>query len=127
MDPVVLVVLGALAAAVVAVTALVATGRLAMTPMSETTTGRPPLDFPDEPSSTDVDGLRLGTSAWGYAPAEVDAALDERRDRLAEQERLLFERPQVDAAPRDPASTDSTGRTGPPDGAGESRRVHPDA
>lgn len=81
-----------LAVAVVVVAGLVATGRLTPDPMSEPTTTVPPLDLPDRPASDDVDRLRLGTAVYGYAPADVDAALEARRERLAEQERLLADR-----------------------------------
>ncbi|MFW5468724.1 cell division protein DivIVA [Knoellia sp. CPCC 206435] len=83
------VALGALAVAVIAVTALVATGRLELTPMSDPVSSVPPLEMPERPTSADVDPLRVGTTIYGYAPDEVDAALDARRDRLAEQEREL--------------------------------------
>ena len=83
------VALGALAVAVIAVTALVATGRLDLAPLSDPVSTLPPLELPERPTSADVDPLRLGTTLYGYAPAEVDAALDARRDRLAEQEREL--------------------------------------
>ena len=83
------VALGALAVAVIAVTALVATGRLDLAPLSDPVSTLPPLELPERPTSADVDPLRLGTALYGYAPDEVDAALDARRDRLAEQEREL--------------------------------------
>lgn len=85
------VALGALAVTVIAVTALVATGRLELTPMSDAVSTLPPFEMPEHPTSADVDPLRVGTTLYGYAPAEVDAALDARRDRLAEQERALSE------------------------------------
>jgi len=83
------VALGALAVAVIAVTALVATGRLDLTPLSEPLSTLPPFEMPERPTSADVDPLRLGTTLYGYSTDEVDAALDSRRDRLAEQEREL--------------------------------------
>lgn len=85
------VALGVLAVAVIAVTALVATGRVGGA-MAEPTSTRPPLDVPDTVTSSDVDALSVGTTLYGYDPAEVDVALDARRDRLAEQERALAER-----------------------------------
>lgn len=86
------VALALLAVAVVAVTTLVATGRFTFDPLSEPVGTVPPLNLPDEPTSGDVDRLRLGTSLYGYAPADVDAAIDARRERLTEQERLLADR-----------------------------------
>lgn len=86
------VALGALVVAVTAVTALAATGRLDLTPMSDPVSSRPPLEMPERPTSADVDPLRLDSTLYGYAPPEVDAALDARRDRLAEQERELSAR-----------------------------------
>lgn len=86
------VALGLLAVTVITVTALVATGRLGGIAMAEPTSTRPPLDLPDTVTSADVDALSVGTTLYGYAPVEVDAALDARRDRLAEQERALAER-----------------------------------
>lgn len=86
------VALGLLAVAVIAVTALVATGRLGGVALAEPTSTRPPLDLPDTVTSSDVDALSVGTALYGYAPAEVDVALDARRDRLAEQENALADR-----------------------------------
>lgn len=86
------VALAVLAVAVIAVTALVATGRFEPALLGEPSRTRPPLDLPEQPTSDDIDQLRLGTSAYGYAPEDVDAALDARRQRLAEQERDLAER-----------------------------------
>lgn len=86
------VALGALAVAVIAVTVLVATGRLELTPLSDPVSSVPPLELPERLTSADVHPLRIGTTLYGYAPGEVDAALDARRDRLAEQERELSER-----------------------------------
>ena len=83
------VALGALAVAVIAATALVATGRVELPPMEGPVSTLPPLELPEQPTSADVDPLRVGTTLYGYAPGEVDAALDARRDRLAEQEREL--------------------------------------
>lgn len=85
------VALALLAAAVVAGTVLVATGRLEPDLLSEPTSTRPPLGLPDAPGSEDVDRLRLGTSVYGYAAEDVDTALEARRTRLAEQERELAE------------------------------------
>lgn len=104
------VALGALAVAVIAVTALVATGRLELAPMSEPVSTVPPLELPERPTSADVDPLRVGTTLYGYAPSEVDAALDSRRDRLAEQERELSER---DLSPRDRDHSSGEGRVHP--------------
>ncbi|KGN33597.1 hypothetical protein N798_06430 [Knoellia flava TL1] len=106
------VVLALLAAAVVAGTVLVATGRLEPDPLSEPTSTRPPLALPDEPGSEDVDRLRLGTAVYGYAVDDVDAALEARRTRLAEQEREFAERE------RELAEQKRKERVG---------RVHPDA
>lgn len=103
--------LALLAVAVVTVTVLVATGRLEPALLSEPTSTVPPLEIPDEPTSTDVDRLRLGTSVYGYAVTDVDAALDARRDRLADQERALAGR--------------STSRSQPPED--RDGHVHPDA
>lgn len=86
------VALGLLAVAVITVTALVATGRLGGIAMGDPTSSRPPLELPDAVTSADVDSLSVGSTLYGYAPADVDAALDARRDRLAEQERALAER-----------------------------------
>jgi hypothetical protein len=94
------VALGALAVAVVVATALVATGRLEPPSMSEAVATLPPLGLPERPTSADVDPLRLGTTLYGYAPVEVDAALDARRDRLAAQERELSHM-DVDGAPEE--------------------------
>jgi hypothetical protein len=91
------VALALLAAAVVAATVLVATGRFEPTPLSEPTSTRPPLEIPEHPSSTDVDGIRLGTSVYGYVPQDVDAALDARQQRLADQERALAHQGQAHA------------------------------
>ncbi|WP_404381177.1 hypothetical protein LL946_12685 [Knoellia locipacati] len=84
--------LALLTVAVIAVTTLVATGRLVPEPLSEPTSTVPPLELPGEPTSVDVDRLRLGTSVYGYAVGDVDAALDARRDRLADQERAIADR-----------------------------------
>jgi len=86
------VVLGCVAVAVVVVTTLVVRGRIDPDPMSPPTSSVPPLELPERLTSEDVDAIRVGTTAWGYAPREVDAALDARRDRLAEQERALASR-----------------------------------
>jgi hypothetical protein len=86
------VALSLLAAAVVTVTALVATGRLQVVGLAEPTSTRPPLELPQTVRSSDVDALSLGATFYGYAPADVDTALDARRDRLAHQERELDER-----------------------------------
>ncbi|KRE42131.1 hypothetical protein [Knoellia sp. Soil729] len=83
------VALSLLAAAVVTVTALVATGRLEVAGLAEPTTTRAPLELPQTVRSSDVDVLSMGSTLYGYAPAEVDKALDSRRDRLADQERQL--------------------------------------
>lgn len=85
------VALGLLAVAVIAVTALLATGRLGVPTLADATSTKPPLELPPTVTSADVDGLSVGTTLYGYAPAAVDAALDARRDRLAEQERALAE------------------------------------
>lgn len=96
------VALAVLAAAVVAVAVLVVTGRIEPSLLEEPTSSVPPLELPDEPRSDDVDRLRLGTSVYGYAAPDVDAALDARRERLAEQERELAERvARADGEPRD--------------------------
>lgn len=84
--------LGLLAVTVITVTALVATGRVDVAGLVEPTSTRPPLALPETVTSTDVDALSVGTALYGYAPAEVDAALDARRDRLAAQEFALEER-----------------------------------
>ena len=94
------VALAVLAVAVIAVTVLVATGRLELTPLSDPVSTLPPFELPDHPTSADVDPIRVGTTLYGYAPAEVDAALDARRDRLAEQERELSEQAHA-PAPRE--------------------------
>lgn len=86
------VALGMLAVSVIAATALLATGRWEPALLSPPTSTRPPLELPEEPTSADVDPLHLGTSLYGYAPAEVDAALEARRGRLAEQEQDLAHR-----------------------------------
>lgn len=86
------VVLALLAVAVVTVTALVATGRLDVPGMAQATSTRPPLELPHTITSADVDELSVGTTLYGYAPDDVDPALDARRDRLAEQERELADR-----------------------------------
>lgn len=86
------VALGLLTVAVITVTALVATGRADLPGLAEPTSTRPPLELPETITSTDVDALSMGTAFYGYLPDEVDAALDARRDRLAEQERALAER-----------------------------------
>lgn len=86
------VALGLLAVAVIAVTALVATGRLGGIALAEPVSTRPPLELPETVTSADVDSLSVGTTFYGYASREVDAALDARRDRLAEQERALADR-----------------------------------
>jgi hypothetical protein len=91
------VALGALAVAVIAVTALVATGRLELTPLSDPVSTLPPFEMPAHPTSVDVDPIRLGTTFYGYAPAEVDAALDARRERLSAQERELSEQAEAPA------------------------------
>ncbi|KGN33661.1 cell division protein DivIVA [Knoellia sinensis KCTC 19936] len=85
------VALGLLAVAVIAVTALVATGRVDAPVLPEATSSVPPLELPEHPTSADITPLRLGTALHGYAPAEVDRALERRQDRLAEQERALEE------------------------------------
>ncbi|EAQ00040.1 hypothetical protein JNB_07714 [Janibacter sp. HTCC2649] len=86
------VALAVLAVAVIVVTVLLATGRLNVEALAEPTSTTPPLELPPTVTSGDVDALSLGTTLYGYAPAEVDAALDARRDRLAEQDRALGER-----------------------------------
>ena len=85
------VALGLLVVAVIAVTALLATGRLDALTLADATSTKPPLELPPTVTAAEVDGLSMGTTLYGYAPAEVDAALDARRDRLAEQERALAE------------------------------------
>lgn len=89
------VVLALLAVAVIAVTVLVMAGRVEPPTMSEATSTTPPLELPEEPTSADIDDVRLGTALHGYVPSEVDAALDARRDRLAAQEAALAERDDV--------------------------------
>ena len=89
------VALALLAAAVVTVTALMATGRFEPALLSEPTTTIPPLELSDAPTSADVDRLSLGTTVYGYAAADVDAALDGRRERLAEQEQALAHQKQA--------------------------------
>ncbi|MFC7489653.1 MULTISPECIES: hypothetical protein [unclassified Knoellia] len=86
------VALGLLAVAVVVVTVGVVTGRLDAPGLAAPTSTTPPLELPPTLTSADVDHLSLGTTLYGYVPADVDAALDARRDRLAEQERVLAER-----------------------------------
>ncbi|MEO6020908.1 MAG: hypothetical protein ABIP45_11735 [Knoellia sp.] len=86
------VALALLAVAVIVVTVLMATGRLDLPALAEPTSTTPPLELPSTITSTDVDQLSIGTTFYGYAPAEVDGALDARRDRLAEQERERAER-----------------------------------
>lgn len=88
------VALALLAAAVVTVTVLVATGRFEPAPLADATSTVPPLELAERPTSADVDALRLGTAVYGYVPGDVDAALEARRDRLAEQERALGEQEQ---------------------------------
>lgn len=83
------VALGLLAVAVIVVTVLLATGRLDLPTLTEPTSTIPPIELPPTVTAADVDGLGLGTTLYGYAPAEVDAALDARRDRLAEQDRAF--------------------------------------
>ena len=113
------VALGALAVAVIAVTALVATGRLDLTPLSDPVSTIPPLEMPDHPTSADVDPIRLGTALYGYSVDEVDAALDARRDRLAAQERELSENALAPtSAPTPTAAPAAVHREG---------HVHPDA
>jgi hypothetical protein len=86
------VALAVLAVAVITVTVLLATGRLTAATLAEPTSATPPLELPSNVTAPDVDGLSLGTTLYGYAPAEVDAALDARRDRIAEQDRAWAER-----------------------------------
>ena len=83
------VALALLAAAVVTVTVLVATGRFEPALLSEPTRTVPPLELPDRPTSADIDRLSLGTTVYGYAADDVDSALDARRRRLADQEQSL--------------------------------------
>ncbi|MDT0214392.1 hypothetical protein Q9R29_10890 [Rothia sp. ARF10] len=126
------VALALLAAAVVAGTVLVATGRLEPDPLSDPTSTRPPLGLPDEPGSEDVDRLRLGTAVYGYAADDVDTALEARRTRLAEQERELSER-QGELAERQGELAERQGELAEeraddaPDRVKEADRVHPDA
>lgn len=56
------------------------------------------------PRASDVDRLSLGTTVYGYAAEDVDAALDARRHRLADQERALSGEQQRSAVGRDSAS-----------------------
>ena len=81
-----------LAVAVIVVTVLLATGRLDVPTLAQPTSTKPPLEFPPTFAAADVDALSLGTSLYGYAPGEVDAALDARRDRLEAQDRALQDR-----------------------------------
>lgn len=83
--------LALLAVAVLTATVLVVAGRLEAPVLAEATSTTPPFHLAEHPTSTDVDRLRLGTALYGYSPAHVDAALDARRDRLAEQEAALGE------------------------------------
>ena len=115
------VALALLAAAVVAGTVLVATGRLEPDPLSEPTSTRPPLGLPDEPGSADVDRLRLGTAVYGYAADDVDTALEARRTRLAEQERELAD---LEGEPADEQREPADERH---DREERDRHVHPDA
>lgn len=85
------VALALLAVAVIVVTVLLATGRLDASTLAEPTSTTPPIELPTTVTAAHVEGLSLGTTLYGYAPAEVDAALDARRDRLAEQGRALEE------------------------------------
>ncbi|KGN39628.1 hypothetical protein [Knoellia subterranea] len=90
------VALGLLAVTVITVTVLVATDRLDLAGMAEATSSKPPLELPEQLTAGDVDQLALGTAAYGYEPAAVDVALQERRDRLAEQEEALTRRVDVE-------------------------------
>lgn len=128
------VALALLAAAVVAGTVFVATGRLDPDPLSEPTSTRPPLGLPDEPGSEDVDRLRLGTTVYGYATEDVDTALEARRTRLAEQERELaeqgVERAEEPAEERAEAPAEERAEDRADDArerVKEADRVHPDA
>jgi len=74
------------AVALVAVVLGVASGRIRVDPLSPTTHSAPDHGLPAAPESADVDTVRFDTAPTGYRPREVDAHLDELRDRLAEQE-----------------------------------------
>ena len=122
------VALALLAAAVVAGTVLVATGRVEPALLSEPTSTRPPLGLPDEPGSEDVDRLRLGTAVYGYAADDVDAALEARRTRLADQERELADQEREPAdEEREPVDEDREPVDEERARAGRGGHVHPDA
>ena len=86
MIPLLLVLVGV---ALVAVVLGVASGRIRVDPLSPATHSVPDHGLPAVPESTDVGTVRFDTAPTGYRPREVDAHLDELRDRLAEQERRI--------------------------------------
>ncbi len=106
MVPVLLVLV---ALALVAVTALVATGRLRVDPLADAVTSTPDHGLPPEPVAADVRSVRFDTAARGYRMDEVDAHLLDLADTLAAREREVAElRGDAVAAPADP--TDASPR-----------------
>ena len=75
---------------------VVATGRIDPQLLTESTSAVPPLEMPERPTSEDVDRLRLGTSVYGYATTEVDAALDAQQVDVVAGTAWLFARPELD-------------------------------
>ncbi|WP_286176010.1 DivIVA domain-containing protein [Arthrobacter sp. NEB 688] len=88
MVPVLLVLV---ALALVAVVALVATGRLRVDPLADAVTSTPDHGLPDAPRADDVRSVRFDTAARGYRMDEVDAHLLDLADTLAAREREVAE------------------------------------
>lgn len=98
--------------AVVVLCRELAAGRWHIDLMADPVRSAPDPGLPVAPHAADVDAVRFDTAARGYRMADVDASLDELRDRLDEQEREL-------AALRDDRLDDRTGADAPTSEAGE--------
>ena len=84
-----LVILALVAVALVVAVLGVASGRIAVDPLSAPVHTAPDPGLPDLPAAADVDGVRFDTALRGYTMRSVDARLEALRDDLAERERTL--------------------------------------
>lgn len=94
-----------------------ASGRWTFDLMSAPVRSAPDPGLPDLPSAEDVDDVRFDTAARGYRMGDVDATLDQLRDRLAEQETELAELrgdPVVAPEAADPEPADPEAAPTPP-------------
>lgn len=78
---------------VVAATAALALGRVAVDPVPPPVTSTPALELDLHPRAADIDGIRFDTALRGYRMDQVDEALDVLYARIVELEQQVAPTP----------------------------------